>query len=214
MPSKVMFPRPFPISVMLGDVVVTQLDIGRTCYTSHVTEHVTQNNMSALIILWIEGSSLVLRFLWQVILFVTKYVHRCPCSTHPTHLLLKISTGSRLKGLWLTVRAWDIKRWGVGGRLQLQLTNGWEREAERRLGRGPFGTLPLLLVLVGEQPPSPSCHIREPHWEGGEGPQWGSLPGSAPIDQCSGEGRPWSTQLIPTLQGQSCYTEEGKMAKS
>ena len=108
---------------------------------------------------------------------------------------------------------WDIKRWGVGGRLQLQLTNGWEREAERRLGRGPFGTLPLLLVLVGEQPPSPSCHIREPHWEGGEGPQWGSLPGSAPIDQCSGEGRPWSTQLILTLGGQSCYTEGGRNGK-
>ena len=39
--------------------------------------------------------------------------------------------------------------------MQLQLTNGWEREARRRLGRRPFGPPLLLLVVVGEQPPSP-----------------------------------------------------------
>ena len=103
-----MFPRPFPISPMLGDVVVTQLDIGRTCYTSHVTEHVTQNNMSALIILWIEGSSLVLRFLWQVILFVTTYVPQVPLLNPPN-----ASPAQNLNGLQIersvTNCAWDIK---------------------------------------------------------------------------------------------------------
>ena len=39
----------------------------------------------------------------------------------------------------------------------MQLTNGWEREAGRRLGRRPFGPLLqlLLVVVVGEHPPPP-----------------------------------------------------------
>ena len=149
MPSKVMFPRPFPISLMLGDVVVTQLDIGRTCYTSHVTEHVTQNNISALIILRIEGSSLVLRFSWQVILFVTIYVPQVPLLNPPN-----ASPAQNLNGLQIERSVTDCglcmgyKRWGGGGRLQLQLTNGWEREAGRRLGRRPFGALLLVLVVI------------------------------------------------------------------
>ena len=39
--------------------------------------------------------------------------------------------------------------------MQLQLTNGWEREAERRLGRRPFDLLNYCWWWWGSSPPPP-----------------------------------------------------------
>ena len=162
---------------------------------SHVTHHTSRNTSHRITTHPNLDHPVNRGFLTCIAVFVTSHTfcdNICPPGA-PAQPTQRISCSKSQRAPDWKVFGWlcvGYKSWGGGGRLQLQLTNGWEREAGRRLGRRPFG--PLLILLVGEQPPSPSCHIREPHWEGGEDPPVGELLAW----QCSYRPVQWGRQTL------------------